>query len=49
MVICVQLGGVPWVMPNRVVDLLACWHGGFRQHSAASIWGAIPHCIIWTI
>ena len=49
MVVCVQLGGVPWVMPNRVVELLACWPGGFRWHSAASIWVAIPHCIIWTI
>lgn len=49
MVVCVQLGGVPWVMPNRVVELLACWHRGFQWHSAASIWNAIPHCIIWTI
>ena len=36
-------------MPNRLNALLACWHGGVRCHTAASIWGAIPHCIVWTI
>ena len=30
-----------------MVELLAGWHGGFGRHRAASIFGAIPHCIMW--
>ena len=41
--------GVSWVMPKRVGELLACWYGGVWRHRTASIWGDIPHCIIWTI
>lgn len=36
-------------MPNRLIELLACWNGGVRCHTAASICGAIPHYIVWTI
>ena len=37
------------LMPNWFIELLACWHGGVWSHTAASIWGAILHCIVWTI
>ena len=52
MVICAQLVwyfGISWVMPKRVVELLAWWHRGVGQHRAASFWGSIPQCIMWTI
>uniref|UniRef100_A0A2N9IE81 Reverse transcriptase zinc-binding domain-containing protein n=1 Tax=Fagus sylvatica TaxID=28930 RepID=A0A2N9IE81_FAGSY len=41
--------GVWWVMPRHVVDLLACWNGRTRRCRAASIWGLIPHCLMWVI
>lgn len=44
-----SLFGVSWVIPNWFIELLACWHGGVWCHTAASIWGAIPHCIVRTI
>jgi len=43
------LFGVHWVMPNTVVDLLACWKGKFGCHRNGIIWMAIPHCLIWCI
>lgn len=44
-----SLFGVSWVIPNWFIELFTCWHGGVWCHTAASIWGAIPHCIVWTI
>ena len=41
--------GVWWVMPRHMVDLLACWNGHTRRCRAASIWGLIPHCLMWVI
>lgn len=38
--------GVHWVMPWRVVDLLACWKGDFGGHQTIGMWEAIPACII---
>lgn len=38
--------GVQWVMPWRVVDLLACWKGDFGGHRTIGMWEAIPACIM---
>ena len=38
-----------WVMPNRVVDLLACWKAWFPRQHNGDIWNAIPLCIMWTL
>lgn len=37
------LFGVQWVMPCRVLDLLACWKGRF-----AKFCHAVPLCLMWT-
>lgn len=38
---------VSWVMPKRVVEVLATWQGWFGRHWNIAIWKAIPHCLIW--
>lgn len=38
-----------WVMPRRVVDLLACWRGIWGNHQIAAIWKMVPLCLIWCI
>jgi hypothetical protein len=43
------LFGVHWVMPRKLVDLLACWQGCFGQHRHIAIWKCIPHCLLWCI
>ena len=43
------LFGVSWVIPKHMVELLACWKGGFGCYLAADIWWAIPLCLMWTI
>jgi hypothetical protein len=44
-----SLFGIQWVMPRRVVDLLACWQGRLGQHRNCVIWRAIPHCLMWCL
>ena len=39
------LFGMKWVMPYRVVDLLACWKEQFARHRSSGIWKVIPLCI----
>ena len=41
--------GVQWVMPWKVVDLLACWKGDFGGHRTTGMWEAIPACSMWII
>ena len=41
--------GVQWVMPRKVIDLLACWQGCFGWHQHSVIWKCIPHCLMWCI
>jgi hypothetical protein len=41
--------GVSWVLPRHVVDLLACWTGRAHRGRSATIWGLIPHCLMWVI
>ena len=37
------------VMPRRVIDLFDCWQGKYGRHQNASIWRAIPHCLMWCL
>lgn len=41
--------GLRWALPRRVVDLLACWKGGFGLHCSANLSGAISLCVMWAI
>ena len=43
------LFGVQWVMPQRVVDLLASWKGRYARHRNGDVWSVIPLCIMWII
>ncbi len=47
-VFCI-LFGVFWVMPSRVIDLLACWRGGFAWKVLSVIWNAFPLCVRWML
>jgi hypothetical protein len=40
--------GVAWVMPRRVVALLACWWSSGGQRSAA-VWKMVPTCLFWCL
>jgi hypothetical protein len=42
-----NLFGMNWVMPRRVVDLLTCWQGKLGRHRHIEIWKAVPHCLMW--
>jgi len=39
--------GVYWVMPWRVLDMLAYWQGWFDHRHNIAIWKVVPHCLIW--
>ena len=41
--------GVQWVMPRRVVDLLACWQGKFGRLPNVVSSKVIPHCVMWCL
>ena len=43
------LFGVHWVMPWRVIDLIAFWQGHFGRHRLSAIWKCIPICLMWCI
>jgi hypothetical protein len=40
---------VTWVMPERVIDLLACWGGRVGTRSVLAVWRIAPLCLMWTI
>ena len=40
--------GLAWVMPRRIVDLLACWWSSGRSRNAA-VWRMLPTCRFWCI
>jgi hypothetical protein len=41
--------GVEWVMPRRVVDLLAFWKGRVNRYDNNILWNAIPSLLMWCI
>jgi mannosylglycoprotein endo-beta-mannosidase len=38
-----------WVMPEKVVDVLWCWHRRLHNPFAKAIWRMIPSCIWWCL
>lgn len=38
--------GLSWVMPNRVVDLFACWYICGHSQSVV-VWKMMPYCLLW--
>ena len=43
------LFGLSWVMPSRVIDLLACWKGSSVRKVLCVIWRAVPLCLMWML
>ena len=41
-------GGIDWVLPNRVLNLLFGWWNWFGKKSSG-VWNLIPSCLMWTI
>jgi hypothetical protein len=41
--------GIQWVMPRRVVEILACWQGSLGHHQNIVISKAILHCVMWCV
>jgi hypothetical protein len=44
-----SLFGIPWTMPQGVMDLLSCWNGRLGRSEARNIWKMITHCIMWCL
>jgi hypothetical protein len=44
-----SLFGVQWVMPQGILDLLACWWFGRGRSRIKKLWKSIPHCIFWCL
>lgn len=40
---------VEWVMPRGVMELLACWQGGFGCYKSIEFWKSTPRCLMWYI
>ena len=40
------LFGVSWVIPQSVMELLACWRGRFGHHQNRYIWLIVPYCVL---
>lgn len=40
---------VHWVMPQQVLDVLACWKGRFVRQSICDVWCTVPLCITMTV
>jgi len=40
--------GMSWVMPRRVIDLLACWWSSGKQKSVA-VWKMASICLFWCL
>jgi hypothetical protein len=38
-----------WVMPEGVLELLACWSGQQGNISAKEVWRIVPLCVMWII
>ena len=43
------LFGVQWVVPQRIVDVLACWKGSFGHRANGAFWRADPLYLLWMV
>jgi hypothetical protein len=43
------LFGIEWVMPQKVIDLFACWSQVGGRELSIDIWRMAPLCVIWCI
>jgi exonuclease III len=41
--------GMEWVMPEKVIDLFACWNQVGGRDLSRDIWRMAPLCVIWCI
>ena len=39
---------VSWVLPKRVIGLLASWRNWLGKYSS-NVWHLVPHCVVWII
>ena len=44
-----SLFGIHWVMPYKVIELLASWQGKFGRHWNIDFWRFVPHCLFWCL
>lgn len=44
-----QMFGVEWVMPRRVVDLLVCWNRRVDRNDVNIVWNDISSFLMWCI
>jgi hypothetical protein len=44
-----RLFGVEWVMPRRVIELLACWRGQLGSRNILEAWRMTSLCLMWCI
>ena len=40
--------GIQWVLPARVLDLLLGWYNWYGRHSS-DVWNLVPHCLMWSV
>jgi hypothetical protein len=40
--------GIQWVLPAKVLDMLAGWHNWFGRRSSA-VWNLAPLCVMWSL
>jgi hypothetical protein len=40
--------GIQWVLPTKVLDLLLGWYNWFGRHSS-TVWNLVPHCLMWSV
>ena len=45
----VNLFGVEWVMPIRVIDLLVSWEGHVGRGVIVEVWRLASLCLMWCI
>jgi hypothetical protein len=41
--------GVDWVMPRRVIDLLISWRGQAGHGTIMEVWRLAPLCLMWCL
>jgi hypothetical protein len=45
-VVLLRLFGIKWVMPRKVIELLASCRGQVRSRNILEVWGMAPLCLM---